>query len=313
MSFRLFIYYCALCGAAGAFAGWVLGRSAATPGNPILAQGLKAMWLGVTVALALGLVDALWNFSPRQILSIGGRVLTALLVGSMGGLLGGLISQALYQWKHHDAFLVFGWTFIGLLIGLSLGVFDLTAGVASGQNPRGAVRKIVNGVLGGTIGGLLGGFLSLFVRGAWSDLFQGKRDDLLWSPSALGFVVLGACIGLLIGLAQVILKEAWLRVEAGPRAGRELILAKPEITLGRAEACDVGLFGDPTVEKLHARIRRQGNDYVLSDAGSAGGTFVNDDRVHDARLLRSGDVIRLGHYVLRFGERRKRDTVVSRQ
>ena len=60
----------------------------------------------------------------------------------------------------------------------------------------------------------------------------------------MGFVALGMCIGLLIGLAQVILKEAWVRVEAGFRAGREMILSKPEVTIGRAESCDIGLFGD---------------------------------------------------------------------
>jgi hypothetical protein len=311
MSFRLFIYYCALCGAGGALVGWASGRFLAAPGHVVFTQGLKAMWLGFTVAFALGLVDALWNFSPWQVFSIGGRVLTAVVVGSMGGLLGGLFSQALYQWKPNDAFLIAGWAFIGLLIGVSLGVFDLTAGVARGQNPRGAVRKIVNGVVGGTLGGLLGGFLSVLVRGAWGGLFHGKREDLLWSPSALGFVALGACIGLLIGLAQVILKEAWLRVEAGVRAGRELILAKPEITLGRAEACDLGLFGDPTIEKLHARIHRRGNDYFLSDAGSSSGTYVNDERVQDLCLLRSGDMIRLGRYLIRFGERKKRSPVVG--
>ena len=125
----------------------------------------------------------------------------------------------------------------------------------------------------------------------------------LWSPSAWGFVALGACIGLLIGLAQVILKEAWLKVEAGFRKGREVILSKPEITIGRAESCDIGLFGDPQIEKLHARIRQEGNRYVLIDEGA--GTYVNEELIHGSRLLHSGDAIRLGKCVLRFGERQK--------
>src|SRR5947209_15894110 len=175
MSFRLFIYYCALCGAGGALVGWGLGRVLGAP-NTVLGQGLKGMWLGVGVALALGLVDALWNFALGRVFAIGARVLTAVLVGSMGGLLGGLVSQALYLWAtdagHNrlaSVFLVLGWTFIGLLVGLSLGVFDLLGSMALGKDPRGALRKVVNGLIGGSIGGLLGGILSVLLHGAWGD------------------------------------------------------------------------------------------------------------------------------------------------
>ena len=41
----------------------------------------------------------------------------------------------------------------------------------------------------------------------------------------MGFVVLGLCMGLMIAVAQVVLKEAWLKVEAGFRKGRELLLS----------------------------------------------------------------------------------------
>jgi hypothetical protein len=310
MSFRLFIYYCALCGGAGAFAGWALGRGLTGSGG-ILAQGVKAMLLGLAVALALGLLDALWNFSLRRVLAVGLRVLTAVLVGSMGGLFGGLVSEALYDLRPLAGFLVLGWTLTGFLIGASLGIFDLVEAVLKGQETRSALRKVLNGVLGGSAGGLLGGILSLLLRGAWGSLFQAKPLDQLWSPSAWGFVALGASIGLLIGLAQVILKEAWIRVESGFRAGRELILVKPEITIGRAEGCDIGLFGDPDIDRLHARILRQGDEYLVADAGSTAGTFVNDVRVDDPRALRSGDAIRVGHSVLRFGERQQRGTVAK--
>jgi len=117
---------------------------------------------------------------------------------------------------------------------------------------------------------------------------------------------LGLCIGLLIGLAQIILKEAWIRVESGFRSGRELIVSKDLLTIGRAENCDIGLFGDPGVEKLHAKIVQRGGEYLIEDAGTPGGTFVNDRRIGGATPLRDGDAIRVGKCVLRFGERRKR-------
>ncbi len=307
MSFRQFIYYCALCGAWAAFAGWALGRVVAGE-SAIAAAGVMGMCLGLSVALALGLVDALWNFSARQVVQVGGRVVVALLVGAVGGLIGGVLGQLLYGRLDWSVFLVLGWAFTGFLIGASVGVFDVLAGFVRQQSLRGAVRKLVNGVLGGTAGGALGGVLAVVLRGAWAVVF-GRADldeRLLWSPSATGFVALGACIGLLIGLAQVILKETWIRVESGFRPGRELILSRPEITVGRGEACDIGLFGDPAVEKLHARIVLQGDRYLIADAGSRSGTFLNDRAVYEPTPLTSGDEIRVGGCVLRFGERRRR-------
>jgi hypothetical protein len=307
MSFRLFIFYCALCGAWAAFAGWALGRQAEGQWRLEMEMGVKAMCLGLLVALALGIIDTLWNFSLRQVVQLFLRVIVVVVVGAAGGFAGGYFGQVLYdQWQQQPVFLVLVWVVTGLLIGAAIGTYDYLVCLLLGRNRRGARRKLFNGVLGGTAGGLLGGLLYVFLSDKWSDLFRAKGEDArLWSPSALGFVVLGACIGLLIGLAQVILKEAWVKVEAGFRRGRELILSKPETTIGRAEACDIGLFGDPGVDRLHARIVQQGGRYLLADAGTVGGTYLNDQRIVQPTPLRSGDAIRLGNSLLRFGERRK--------
>jgi hypothetical protein len=306
MSFRSFIYYCALGGGCGAYVGWVLGRMAVVRDH-LGRAGLTGMLLGMMVALVVALVDALWIASSRRARHIAGRVLVAVAVGLLGGFLGGFVGQVLYAWSRRSGALLFGWTLTGLLIGAAPGMYDLLARLMQSEDLRGARRKILNGLVGGSAGGLLGGVLFLLLQMAWSGLLRGREEDF-WSPGATGFVALGLCIGLLIGLAQVILKEAWIKVEAGFRPGRELILSKPEVTLGRAEDCDVGLFGDPGVERVHAHIRREGDHFVVSDAGSATGTFVNEERLRGPRVLHSGDVIRLGRCVLRFGERRKVST-----
>jgi hypothetical protein len=305
MTFRLFIFYCSLCGAWAAFVGWALGRLPTIPWKPGQV-GFQAMCLGLFVALALGLVDVLWNFSIRQIGQLILRVAVVVVVGSMGGLIGGVIGQALYGWTQWSVFFVFGWTITGCLIGASVGTFDWLQCVGLQRDQHGALRKIINGVLGGTLGGILGSILYLALLSSFKGMFKDKPEDRLWSPSAYGLVVLGACIGLLIGLAQVILKEAWVKVEAGFRKGRELMLSKPVTTIGRAESCDIGLFGDPAIERLHARILLQGGHYLVADAGSSTGTFVNDRRAVAPTPLHAGDEIRLGNCVLRFGERRKR-------
>src|SRR5207237_7544683 len=131
-----------------------------------------------------------------------------------------------------------GWAVTGLLIGSAVGTFDVLTRLTKREDWSGARRKLRNGLLGGVVGGAVGGGLSLLIGGLGLSVFRGKDRDLLWSPTAIGFLVLGLSIGLLIGLAQVLLREAWVRVQVGFRAGRELILSKPEVTIGRAEPCD---------------------------------------------------------------------------
>jgi hypothetical protein len=308
MSFRLFVYYCAVGGAWFGLAGWLIGRLIA-PGGPedtgaFLRTVLRGLSLGALVAFGLGLVDALWSLSGRQPGPVALRGLAVAGVGCLGGLLGAAVGQLLYGATGFALLVPFGWLLTGLLIGASVGAYDLTARLSRGEGTAGALRKVAHGVLGGGVGGLLGGLLYLLLGVALSRLLRRPAEDVL-SSSAWGFVALGACIGLFVGLAQVILKEAWVRVEAGFRPGRELILSKEETTVGRAESCDLGLFGDPAIEKVHARIVRQGRRYLLADNGTPGGTYLNDARIDEPAPLRSGDRIRVGGSVLRFDERQK--------
>ncbi len=224
MSFRLFIWYCALCGGWAAFIGWALGRMASPNAltSPVGSAGIKGMWLGIMIALGLSLVDTLWSLSLRQFGQIVQRVGVAILVGCVGGLLGGIIGQALYGYSR--IFFVFGWTLTGLLVGTSIGVYEVLSSVVRQQDVAGARKKLIKGLVGGTVGGVLGGILAMLLGGALPVLLKAKDPDLLWSPTSWGFVALGMCIGLLIGLAQVMLKEAWLRIEQGRRVGREMIV-----------------------------------------------------------------------------------------
>ena len=303
MSFRLFIYYCALCGGSGGFAGWAVGRL--LHGTTTLDAGLKGLLFGMPVALALSLVDALCNLSLRQTALVIQRVATAALVGGIGGFFGGLISQSLGTVAPPIG-PGLGWAVAGALIGGAPAVFDLMVAASSGLGMRGAGRKMLNGLLGGVAGGFLGGMLATLFAQLCASAYGDKPADRLWSPSAIALVALGSCIGAMVALAQVYLKEAWLRVEVGPRAGRELILTKPVITLGHSQGCDIGLTSENGVERVHARLTRQGNAYVLTDVGSVSGTYVNGERLDGPRALRGGDAIRVGDCLLRFGERRRR-------
>ena len=304
MSFRWFVYWCALCGGCAAYTGWVLGRISPVQQH-VLRAAVQGMFLGLVLAIGLTLVDSLWHLSRRDDLAVVWRILVGGLVGGVGGFVGGLIGQVLYSATQLSLVLLVGWAITGLLIGIAPGAYDLLVRLARDEDVAGAGRKVRNGLLGGLLGGVLGGVFFQGLMAGWRALLGARSDDY-WSPSAFGFVVLGLCIGLLIGMAQVILKEAWVRVEEGFRAGRELILSRAETTIGRGEACDVGLFGDAEIDKLHARIVLQKGRYLLEDADSHTGTYLNGERVVGPTPLQAGDLIELGRCVLRFGERRKR-------
>jgi hypothetical protein len=293
MSFKLFIYYCALCGGWAAFLAWALVAYLGIPAvrSDFLRAILIGGVLGALLAAALGTVDGFLNAVGSQRYQ---RALFCLGLGFLGGLVGGFLGELLHQASFP---IVIGWLLAGVLIGGSVGAFDLLRARLNEEDPRAALKKTLNGVYGGLLGGLLGGLPFGFLAGS---------PALPSSSLTIGLVALGVCIGLSVGLAQVILKEAWLKVESGFRAGRELLLTKGVTTIGRAEGCDLGLFGDNTIAKTHARILLQNNRYLLADAGSETGTFLNDEPVTAPTPLRSGDVIKVGKSILVFGERQKR-------
>jgi hypothetical protein len=304
MSFKLFIYYCALCGGWAAFVGWAIGRSMTGEGG-FVSDIVMGLFLGLAVALALGVTDAILNLSRRRHGQVVARGLLGGLLGGISGFLGAAVGNMLFTMTGSSLVQIAGWTLVGLLVGASVGLYDFLDRLRAGDRSGGGLRKVLNGLIGGTLGGIVGGVLFVLLTLTITAILQKPSEQLL-STGATGFVILGACIGLFIGLAQVILKEAWVRVETGRRAGREMILVKEETSIGRAEACDIGLFGDNAIERMHARILCQKSRYLLADNNTPSGTYLNEQRIDRPTPLRSGDAIRVGSAVLRFGERRKR-------
>jgi pSer/pThr/pTyr-binding forkhead associated (FHA) protein len=66
-----------------------------------------------------------------------------------------------------------------------------------------------------------------------------------------------------------------------------------ELIIGRGEQADL-LLNDITVSRRHASVRQDGRTVVVTDLGSANGTYVNDERVTDGTRVEDGGVIRLG-------------------
>ncbi|MDQ3628887.1 MAG: zinc-ribbon and FHA domain-containing protein [Actinomycetota bacterium] len=90
--------------------------------------------------------------------------------------------------------------------------------------------------------------------------------------------------------------SALLIVQRGPSAGSRFLLDTPEVSAGRHPDSDIFL-DDVTVSRRHASFRRVDGGYVVSDAGSLNGTYVNRDRV-DEIVLSGGDEVQIGKYRL---------------
>ncbi|HEV8335684.1 MAG TPA: SpoIIE family protein phosphatase [Candidatus Polarisedimenticolia bacterium] len=72
---------------------------------------------------------------------------------------------------------------------------------------------------------------------------------------------------------------------------RELNL--PKIVIGRSSRSDL-VVPDLSLSRVHAELYRDGENYLIKDAGSKNGTFLNDRPVISPTLLRKGDKIGLG-------------------
>lgn len=86
---------------------------------------------------------------------------------------------------------------------------------------------------------------------------------------------------LLIWREENLIKDQWVLRDT-----------ESEIAIGRAADCVVNI---PVrwISRLHAVLRRQGGQFVLEDAGSKNGVFVNGQRVVKPRPLVDGDIIQL--------------------
>lgn len=284
MSFARQVYIAAILAGWAALVGWVacefviLPLSAGAAWEAIPSAGIVGAAIGVGVGAAAGLAGGGWKQTSS-------RAGAGLIGGLLGGLLGGLIGQGLYrlglpQWL--------GWTVIGVGIGGTDGLFSRDS------------RRLRNGLIGGLLGGLVGG---LVFRGLGA-MFTGGTG---MTARAVGFVAIGVAIGTMVGLVQVLLRNAWLTVVDGNGPGRQLILAGVSTPLGTSPEAGL-VIADAGVAEYHAALVPTSSGYEVEDRGSALGTAVNGRLVAGRSRLVNGDVIRIGSTYLRFNTATHADT-----
>ncbi|MEJ7688435.1 MAG: FHA domain-containing protein [Variovorax sp.] len=89
-----------------------------------------------------------------------------------------------------------------------------------------------------------------------------------------------------------------LIIQAEHGSVRQISITGPTTSIGRAATNRVRIDSDK-VSRQHAVIQWSGDRYVLTDAGSRNGTYVNDRQVVE-HALSNGDAIVLGDCSLRF-------------
>jgi len=93
-------------------------------------------------------------------------------------------------------------------------------------------------------------------------------------------------------------EKAMILIARGPNKGSRFLITAEGVSVGRAVTSSIFL-DDITVSRTHATITRDGNSFVLKDAGSLNGTYINNVSVTE-HVLVSGDEFQIGKFHLLF-------------
>jgi pSer/pThr/pTyr-binding forkhead associated (FHA) protein len=282
MSLNRLVYYSAVIGGWMAFFGWLFAEFVVLRGQALEGTLNVAIMCALVGASIGGGLNVVAGISNRQVTQLLMRGAAGLLGGALGGAFGGAVGNLLTT---IDVPRAFGFMLVGMAIGVVEGLYDKSK------------AKIRNGVLGGAVGGVLGGFVLDWMLTTGSGM----------SSRATAFVLLGICIGALIGLAQVVLKDAWLTVLDGYGVGRQYIISKERTVLGRGDHLPLPFLGrsNQNIEPEHLSIIRAGGNFFLEDLRSKIGTTVNNQVVSGRVPLGDKSLIRFGANLVEFRSRTK--------
>ncbi len=231
--------------------------------DALILGAFVTMFLGTALLIAentLGLRgrwwrDAFWMIPASALLGIGGALLGQALFAVFG-----------------DGSRVIGWAVVGTIAGAVLGLADKSS------------AKAIRGAIGGTVGGVVGGLVFSLL----ADAFSSGILELL--GRLLGFAALGFAVGLMLQLVQQALKTAWLTgITTGAYEGKQYILGKPIVTVGRSDGNDIGLYREKNLAlKIGVFQFASGRWAYNGDA-----VPINGNNLANAALT-NGDMIKFG-------------------
>lgn len=94
--------------------------------------------------------------------------------------------------------------------------------------------------------------------------------------------------------------------EKGGQERQEAFRA-PELTIGRVQGNDL-VLPKGNVSKRHARILYREGRFIVTDLNSTNGTYVNRRRITQATIIRDGDKVYVGDFVIRIESRGDSET-----
>jgi pSer/pThr/pTyr-binding forkhead associated (FHA) protein len=249
--------------------------------------------LSAFIGASVGAVNGFTKGSRGHAFREGGL---GLLFGIIGGGLGLSVASMVEGMTHQSLGLgerVIELTAIGSCVGAGVGAATLS------------VNGMVQGLIGGTIAGAISGVTFDAVGqalGAMILMAQHKTSGEVGGPSrALLGILLGGLIAMFVGLAELLMRSAWIRLSLGRNEGKEWAIDRAQVLIGRNELANIPLFGDSTVAAQHAYILKHGSEYLVADpGGSPHGVLLNGQRVNQQAKLFHGATIQVGNTVLQF-------------
>ena len=128
------------------------------------------------------------------------------------------------------------------------------------------------------------------------DVDSGEETTITFAPVDATGEILDDDLALAVG--ELPETTAMVVVKRGPNAGSKFVLEGDVTRAGRHPDSDIFL-DDITVSRRHAEIHRSANGYVVRDAGSLNGTYLNRERIEEAPLS-NGDELQIGKFRLLF-------------
>lgn len=215
-----------------------------------------AIFMGWTSVLAVGVVLALIGAQNlllrRPFLTVAQGVpagVGAVVAGALAALPGEILFQ-LSTASTEEAGLSSLWLLIGRLIGWTILGGVLGGGVSRFVPNLPLLKASLAGALGGgvaALGFMLVSTILLDASGRWT-----------------GAAVLGFAIGLMIGIAELAMRSAWLEVHFGPKEITQITLGPEPVSIGSGAGCVVWAPGTPE-RALHFLVRQGAvveHDYV---------------------------------------------------
>ncbi len=295
------IYFNIILGCIGGILGWlVVGLIPMQDWNVHLANTLSGVGVGMFIGACIGAMEGLFvkRSFLRTLLGVLGGFFAGAISGGLGLGIGGLafvfiggqnipfLTEPLFASFTLGGFLarIIGWISFGLFLGLGLGLLSFK------------MKRIMFSVLGGVAAGIFGGV----VYEGLTQVFLQNSGQAQVFLSAIGIVLIGACLGGIIAATVELAKEAMIRVLSGRRANTEIsVIGKT--TIGSSDACNV-YIPDEGVMKTHALVLKTAKGFAIHNMSDNKPIQVNQTSLASgaSQTLKDGDVLAIGAAKLRF-------------